>query len=53
MLSALVVRQDTGKPGEGFFEMAIKLGRLKPGASEQEKDEFWKREVNAVFGTTW
>lgn len=53
MLSALVVRQDTGKPGDGFFEMATKLGRLPANASEQEKDEFWKREVNAVFATTW
>ncbi len=53
MLSALVVRQDTGKPGPGFFEMATKLGRLPANASEQERDEFWKREVNAVFATNW
>lgn len=53
MLSALVVRQDTGKPGDGFFETTTKLGRLPPNVSEQEKGEFWKREVNAVFATSW
>lgn len=53
MLSALVVRQDTGKPGHGFFEMATRLGKLPANAGEQEKDEFWKREVNAVFAATW
>src|SRR5262245_26785969 len=52
MLSAIVVNQ-TGRPGKGFYELAIRLGKLAPGATNEDKENFWKREVNAVFATTW
>ena len=52
MLSAIVVNQ-TGRPGKGFYELAIRLGKLAPGASSEDRENFWKREVNAVFATTW
>jgi len=53
MLSALVVSQQKGRPGSGFLELAIKLGRLPENASEDEKEPFWKLEVNAVHSTAW
>ncbi len=53
MLSALVVSQQKGRPGSGFFELAVKLGRLPENASEDEKERFWKLEVNAVHSTAW
>jgi hypothetical protein len=45
MLSAVVVRQDTGMPGSGFFALARKLGRHKNGAGHS----FWLAEREAVI----
>jgi hypothetical protein len=53
MLSALVIRQDLGMPGKGFFELAVNLGRLPAGASDQEKKAFWKKELAAIYATKW
>lgn len=44
MLSALVVRKDYGQPGEGFFDLAQKLGR-----DISNKHEFWTEEVKRVY----
>jgi len=52
MLSAIVVNQ-TGRPGKGFYELATKLGKLEPKASDDDRENFWRREVNAVFATSW
>src|SRR5437773_5386604 len=41
MLSAIVVDQTTKKPGLGFFECAIYLGKLPANATEQERERFW------------
>jgi hypothetical protein len=51
MLSAIVVRRDTGMPGQGFFTLAEQLGRLPRRASAGAKRRFWKKEVRAVFAT--
>jgi hypothetical protein len=53
MLSALVVNQGMGMPGKGFFELAVLLGRLPAGASDQEKKAFWKKELAAIYATKW
>jgi hypothetical protein len=45
MLSAVVVRQDTGMPGAGFFALARQLGRYKNGADYS----FWITEREAVI----
>jgi hypothetical protein len=45
MLSAVVVRQDTGMPGAGFFALARKLGRYQGGADHS----FWLAEREAVI----
>jgi hypothetical protein len=45
MLSAVVVRQDTGMPGRGFFALACKLGRHQGGADYS----FWLAEREAVI----
>jgi len=52
MLSAVVVRK-TGKnkgiPGDGFFNLAISLGKLGANATDQEKKAFWQNELNQVY----
>ena len=45
MLSAIVVRQDTGMPGAGFFALARKLGRYQSGTDHS----FWLAEREAVI----
>jgi len=47
MLSAIVVRQDTGMPGKGFFALARGLGRYQGGADYS----FWLAEREAVRRT--
>jgi hypothetical protein len=44
MLSVLVVRMDTRRPGVGFFVLAEKLGR-----NVSDREAFWRRETNRVF----
>jgi hypothetical protein len=53
MLSALVINQQQGTPGGGFFDLAVQLGKLPAGASDQEKIAFWKKELAAVYATKW
>ncbi len=53
MLSAVVVNQQEGIPGSGFFELAAKLGKFPHGASRAQKEAFWKNELKAVYSTTW
>jgi hypothetical protein len=45
MLGAVVVRQDTGMPGRGFFAMARQLGRYRGGTDYS----FWITEREAVI----
>jgi len=45
LLSAIVVRQVDGRPGQGFFVLARQLGLLQPGQGE---DDFWQAEVRRV-----
>ena len=53
MLSALVINQRDRMPGSGFFELAVHLGKLQAGASDQEKTAFWEKELAAVYATKW
>jgi hypothetical protein len=45
LLSALVVRQDTGLPGTGFFRMAAGRGR-----SVDDRRACWEQERDRVYG---
>ena len=45
LLSAIVVHQVDGRPGQGFFALARQLGLLRP---EQDEDAFWEAEVRRV-----
>ncbi|MFW6116457.1 MAG: hypothetical protein ACOC6F_01905 [bacterium] len=49
MLSAVVVGV-SGRPGEGFFDWARDLGRLKEDSKEAEQ-RFWEAEKAAVYDT--
>lgn len=53
MLSALVVNQDRKIPGPGFFELAVTLGKLRAGASDEDKRDFWRKELEAVYAADW
>jgi len=44
MLTAVVVRKDSGRPGDGFFELARKLGR-----DTTDRERFWIEELNRVY----
>ena len=37
--------------GKGFYRLAEELGRLGPGAPDQEKDEFLAKELERVYAT--
>ncbi len=50
-MSALVVRADTGIPGDGFFVLARQLGRLEENATEEQQREFWENERDQVYET--
>lgn len=43
MLSAIVVNEDTGRPGSGFAKLARHLGFMV-----EEEDTFWRTELEAV-----
>lgn len=45
MLSAVAVGVN-GKPGEGFFELAMSLGRL---AGDADKNAFWRSECTNAY----
>ena len=45
MLSAIVVSQDTGMPGAGFFKLARELGCYQGGTD----NSFWLDERDAVW----
>jgi len=45
LLSAIVVHQVDGRPGQGFFILARQLGLLQPG---QDDEDFWQTEVRRV-----
>jgi len=47
LLSAIVIRKDTGMPGEGFFKLARQLNKFQG----QDEQNFWKNELQAVYGT--
>lgn len=50
LLSAVVVTKGTGIPGDGFFdELAVGLGLLPAGASENEKRAFHEKELQKVY----
>ncbi len=52
MLSVIVVhKRGDQRPGKGFFECAVKLGRLRESASEEEKDALWIGELRLVQGS--
>lgn len=53
MLSALIINQDLGTPGKGFFELATLLGKLPAGANDREKIAFWKKELADIYTTEW
>jgi hypothetical protein len=45
MLTAVVVRKDDFMPGQGFFDLARRLGKLKAG---EDRDMFFVRELALV-----
>ena len=52
LLSALVVNKDTGMPGPGFFEAAVRL-KLLTSSNARARDEFWLRQVKSCYQHHW
>ena len=48
MLSAVVVNQETNRPGSGFYELAWELGK-----DLSDEVAFWESEVEKVYETDW
>jgi len=48
MLTAFVVSKSGNGPYEGFYTLAVELGRIKNGLSDDEKDRFWIAEMKKV-----
>ena len=46
MLTAVVVRIEDGRPGEGFFDLARELGY-----DSSDRDDFWVSELNKVHSS--
>jgi hypothetical protein len=44
LISSLVVHQDDGMPGKGFWGFASELG-MSPGSSPEAKEAFWMKQV--------
>lgn len=44
MLASLVVRRDSGMPGEGYFAHAARLGR-----DTEDREGFWRSEIERVW----
>ena len=49
MITAVVNYLDQNDAGPGFYRIAQEYGLLRKNASEQDKFEFWAREVTAVY----
>jgi hypothetical protein len=48
MLSVLVINEDMNRPGNGFYDLASKLGKYN-GFSEMDRMEFYARELQSVY----
>lgn len=44
MLASLVVRADTGMPGDGYFRNAARLGR-----DVSDREAYWRSEVERIY----
>ena len=44
MLASLVVRADTGMPGDGYFRHAERLGR-----DVSDREAYWRSEIERIF----
>jgi hypothetical protein len=49
LLSAVVVKINTGIPGDGFFTLACQLHKLEENTTPEQKKVFWKNELNQVY----
>jgi hypothetical protein len=47
MLGSVVVRKDTGMPGDGYFKGACRLGQFDPDG-KKDKRAFWAEELERV-----
>jgi len=44
MLASLVVRADTGRPGDGYFRNAARLGR-----DVSDPEAYWRSEIERIY----
>lgn len=49
ILSAILITQDTGQPGSGFFEYAKEVGLLAKKAKDLDRVAFWAQHTRLVY----
>jgi hypothetical protein len=49
MLGSVVMRKDTGMPGNGYFKGACRLGQFDADG-KKDKRAFWAEEMERVYG---
>ena len=49
LLSAVVVKNNTGIPGKGLFTLACQLHKLEENTTPEQKKVFWRNELNQVY----
>ena len=50
ILTAPVIYLDENGPGSGFYDLAVELGLLRNGATEDQKLIFWTSKVTELIG---
>jgi hypothetical protein len=49
MLSSLAFGKVQNEPMEGFYDLALELGQLKERATNDEKTEFWVKQMHCCW----
>ena len=49
VLSSVVISESNHQPVASFYSLASSLNLLPPGASKEQRTEFWRKELKRVF----
>ena len=49
LLTSFAVSKAGNGPYQGYYTLAEELGRIKPGLSEKQKEDFWIEEMKRVY----
>lgn len=49
LLTSIVVKQNSGRPGAGFFRNAREIGAFEGPDDEEARERFWQAQVSSVY----